>query len=201
MTIGIIVGSMQPQSNSAKVGRYLAAQIQERGQSSFTLDLGRTPLPLWASAGSPDAGPGHDRLPAIGAELAACSGYVMISPEYHGMVPAALKNALLHFDSTVFAHKPAYAVGVSAGTGGAYPIAELRMSSTKNNRLCFTPEHCIVRHADQVLNGELNPEDDEDLRIRKRLDYGLDILLEYSKALSLVRQSGVIDHAQFANGM
>nr|MBV6630745.1 NAD(P)H-dependent oxidoreductase [Oceanococcus sp. HetDA_MAG_MS8] len=201
MTIGIIVGSMQAHSNSAKVGRYLADQLQNRGQASLTLDLGREPLPLWGSMAPAQTRSHSERLEALTTELAACEGFVVISPEYHGMAPAALKNAFLHFGSTVFAHKPGYLVGVSAGNGGAYPIAELRMSSTKNHRLCYTPEHCIVRHADQVLNGELDPEHQEDARIRNRLNYGLDILLEYAKALTLVRQSGVVDHAQFANGM
>ena len=50
MKIGIFVGSMQADSNSAKVGRVIREQLEEQGHSSFVLDLGKTPLPLWGSA-------------------------------------------------------------------------------------------------------------------------------------------------------
>jgi len=197
--IGIVIGSMQPESNSAKVGRYIDRQLQHRGLHGITLDLGKTPLPLWGSADGDDSWAA--RYQAISEQFAACEGFVLISPEYHGMVPAALKNAMLHFGSAVLAHKPAYIVGVSAGAGGAYPVAELRMSSGKNNRLCFSPEHCIVRDADHVLNSEEQPNNEHDRHIRQRLDYGLAVLMEYARALKQVRDSDVIDHAQFANGM
>lgn len=199
MNIGIVIGSMQPESNSAKVGRYIDRQLQHRGLHGITLDLGKAPLPLWDSTDGDDSWAA--RFQTIREQFTACEGFVLISPEYHGMVPAALKNALLHFGSAVLAHKPAYIVGVSSWTGGAYPVAELRMSSSKNNRLCFTPEHCIVRHADQVLNSEEQPQDEEDRHIRQRLDYGLALLVEYAYALKQVRDSAVIDHTLFANGM
>lgn len=201
MKIGIIVGSMQSDSNSAKVGRFVQKQAEDSGHATYTLDLGKTPLPLWDNStwkGNPEW---SSRLDPIATELAECSGFVVISPEYHGMVPAALKNFFLCFGSDVLGHKPAYLVAVSAGTGGAYPIAELRMSSYKNNRLCYTPEHCIVRHAGQVLNELDKTSSEDDTRIRKRLNYGLAILIEYAKGLSLVRDSGVVDHDRFGNGM
>lgn len=203
MKIGIIIGSMQAQSNSAKIGRYINKRANELGHETYTLDLGKTPLPMWGSESDQAGLEWRNRLDTLTTELTACSAFVVISPEYHGMVPAALKNFFLYFDSDVLGHKPAYLIGVSSGAGGAYPISELRMSSTKNNRLCYTPEHCIVRLADEVLNDEDDGSNDNtsDTRTRKRLDYGLAVLVEYAKALSAVRHSGVIDSASFRNGM
>lgn len=201
MKFGIIVGSMQAPSNSAKVGRYIARQAEGLGHEVFTLDLGKTPLPMWGSTSEEGDPPWSARQAQLAKELAGCSGYVIISPEYHGMVPAALKNAFLHFGSGELGHKPAYLIGVSAGTGGAYPIAELRLSSSKNNRLCYTPEHCIVRQANDVLNDNGENDEQADTYTRQRLDYGLRILVEYAKALTLVRDSGVIDDKTFPNGM
>jgi hypothetical protein len=41
-------------------------------------------------------------------------------------------------------------IAVSGGAGGgAYPVAELRMSSYKNSRICYLPEHLIVRQRRQ----------------------------------------------------
>lgn len=201
MKLGIIVGSMQHESNSAKVGRYLKSQAESLGHEVFSVDLGKDPLPMWGSTVQGDD-QWTARFEQLTSELAACQGFVIISPEYHGMVPPALKNVFLHFGSNVFGHKPGFLVGVSAGVGGSYPIAELRLSSTKNNRLCYTPEHCIVRHAGKVLNQDHAANDAEaDAHTRQRLDYGLTLLLEYAKALVQVRDSGVIDFERFTNGM
>jgi len=82
-------------------------------------------------------------------------------------------------------------------------VAELRMSGTKNNRLCWIPEHVIIHHAEQNLNlpdgtAEIGK---EDAMQRKRLRYALKVLEEYGKALKLVRTSGAVDHKAFPNGM
>ena len=41
------------------------------------------------------------------------------------------------------AHKPGLIVTVSAGLGGSYPVTELRISSHKNTRLCYIPDHVL----------------------------------------------------------
>jgi len=100
--------------------------------------------------------------------------------------------------SSDLAHKPGLLVGVSSGIGGAYPISELRASSYKNCRLCYLPEHLIVRQVEAVLNTP-QAASEEDQRIRARIDYALDILGKYAQALQPVRAS--IDLSQFATGM
>jgi hypothetical protein len=99
------------------------------------------------------------------------------------------------------AHKPALICTVSSGDGGAYPVAELRMSSYKNNRICYIPEHIIVRNVEAVLNaeGENNPDADE--YFRERIPYALRILNAYATALKPVRESGVTRDDRFKNGM
>jgi len=92
---------------------------------------------------------------------------------------------------------------VSATRGGSYPVAELRMSGYKNNRLCWIPEHVIIHHAEQNLNlpdgaAEIGK---EDALQRQRLRYALRILEQYGKALGLVRASGAVDHKTFRSGM
>ena len=66
-------------------------------------------------------------------------------------------------------NKTIVVTGVSSGIGGAYPISELRASSYKNCRLCYLPEHLIVRQVEKVLNGP-QPVDEADERIRARID-------------------------------
>jgi len=93
-------------------------------------------------------------------------------------------------------------VSVSSGIGGSYPVAELRMSSYKNSRLCYIPEHVIIRDVETVLNEDKSKNDERsDPYIRERLLWALNILQEYGKALKLVRDSGATETDKFGNGM
>ena len=119
------------------------------------------------------------------------------------MVPAALKNFFLLWAATgELSHKPALPCAVSAGDGGAYVISELRMSSYKNNRLCWIPEQLIARDVNAICN-EDNTQNDSKRHnaFAERSRYALDLLLAYAAALSSVRDSGLVDHDTFMNGM
>jgi azobenzene reductase len=89
---------------------------------------------------------------------------------------------------------------VSSGRGGSYPVAELRMSSYKNTRINWIPEHMIVRNAEQVLNGPQSISEEDEFT-RSRLGYCLRVLKEYGKALKIVRDSGVLDYKTHPNGL
>ena len=126
----------------------------------------------------------------------------MVTPEWHGQVPAALKNFFLLFGKNELGHKPALIVSVSSGDGGAYPVAELRMSSYKNSRICYIPEQVIIRHVEKVLNDDQQANDARsDPYIRERLQWALTILKQYAIALKQVRDSGVTVSDKFKNGM
>lgn len=202
MRFGLIVGSHKKSSNSAKVADYIARSLPRLvpGASLWTYDLGKTPLPMWDEdvwAGSPDW---TKIWSPISKELKSCTAFIVISPEYSGMVPAALKNFFLLCKSQEVGHKPGLIVGVSSSRGGTYPVVELRSSSYKNTRINWIPEHVIVRDADQMFNGDKAAEDN-DIYIRSRTDYCIRLLAEYGKALASVRASGVIDEKSFPNGM
>jgi hypothetical protein len=93
-------------------------------------------------------------------------------------------------------------VTVSSGDGGAYPVAELRMSSYKNSRICYIPEHVIVRHVEDVLNDDpASNNERSDSFYRERLQWALGILKEYGVALRHVRESGATKTDKFKNGM
>lgn len=202
MQIGIIVGSHRKDSQSAKVGRSIAAALERRsGVDTWTLDLGKTPLPLWDET-LWSQGEQWSELPALKAQLDSSDAFVMIAPEWHGMVPAALKNFLLLWPASgELSHKPALPCAVSAADGGAYVIAELRMSSYKNNRLCWLPENLIARQVKAICN-ENEALNDETLHAEfaARSEYALNLLIAYADALRDVRALGIIDHETFMNG-
>ncbi|MEJ2181187.1 MAG: NADPH-dependent oxidoreductase, partial [Gammaproteobacteria bacterium] len=86
--------------------------------------------------------------------------------------------------------------------GGAYPVAELRMSSYKNSRICYIPEHVILRKVEKVLNDDPADNDERsDNYYRERIQWSLNILKQYAVGLKLVRESGATKTEKFNNGM
>lgn len=204
MKIMIISGSHRENSQSEKVARQVAASLLENGQADETevFSLANNPLPLWDQGIWEGEASWKAHLDPLSEKLASSDGFVVISPEWHGQVPAGLKNFFLMCGSREVGHKPALIVTVSASDGGAYPVAELRMSSYKNNRICYIPEHIIVRNVESVLNEDdslNNPEADRYFRGRIRFAGG--ILSAYAKALQEVRASGVTFDEAFPFGM
>ena len=202
MKIGIISGSHRSPSQSEKVANYMSQRLIDSGFETWVYPLANNPLPLWDQSiweGNPDW---TEKLKPIKTALTECDGFIVISPEWHGQVPSGLKNFFLLFGKDELGHKPALLVAVSSGDGGSYPIAELRMSSYKNNRICYLPEHLILRKVESILNK--NPEDnDADAHnyFQERIDWSLGILQGYAKALKEMRATTEIFNDKFNNGM
>lgn len=200
MNISIISGSHRENSQSERVARYIEQDIKSQGMQGTLITLAKNPLPLWDEgvwSGEPHW---ETTWGPIAETLQKSDALVLVSPEWSGMVPAGLKNFLLLCGTKEVGHKPAMIVSVSSGVGGSYPIAELRLSSYKNNRLVYVPDHVIVRNVETMLVGD-TPADDRDAEIRKRLHYSLEILAEYAKAFKGVRASGKINVKDFPYGM
>jgi len=204
MKISIICGSHRQNSQSIKVAKYIENTLLKNRQTdeTYLFSLAGNPLPLWDESIWEGDKDWKAILDPISKELSSSDAFVIIAPEYHGQVPAALKNFFLMWKHEV-SHKPALIVAVSSADGGAYPVAELRMSSYKNNRICYIPEHLILRNVETILNEDGNEKTntDADDYFRERIDWTLNILKEYAVALKGVRESGATQTEKFGNGM
>lgn len=203
MKIAIINGSSRQQAQSLKVAGFVEDMLLDKGlcDEVYRFDLTDNPLPLWDESIWSGSEEWKKLLNPVSEELADSDGFVVIVPEWHGMAPSALKNFFLMWGKGELAHKPALIVSVSSGDGGAYPVAELRMSSYKNNRICYIPEQLIIRHVESVLNDEGDNNPDADAYFRARSEYALKILREYAIAMKSIRASGVTFDERFKNGM
>lgn len=206
MKIGIISGSHRNASQSAKVARYIEQTLIKRGlcEKTWVYELAGNPLPLWdEGVWDEDDTEWQARLQPLRDQLHNCDGFVIVAPEWHGMVPAGLKNFLLMWTAgEELAHKPALITTVSAAHGGAYPVVELRMSGYKNSRLCYLPEHLIIRHVNTVFND--NPADNDpnaQTYLEERLEYVLELLREYALAFRQIRASGKASLQKYNTGM
>jgi len=192
MNILVISGSPRTDSSSLNVAKYVSGQLNEQNNiDSRIFDLNSCTLEMW-----------HDNAPMddMAKELIQwAQGFVFIVPEWHGMAPPAFKNLFYYFNN-VFAHKPAYIIGVSSGAGGRYPITELRSSTYKNSFINYIPVSTVIDQVDEVMNaqGELM---DGNEHIAQRLDEGLQFLNVYTHALANVRSSEIFKEKRFKNGM
>ncbi|WXL23969.1 NAD(P)H-dependent oxidoreductase [Ectopseudomonas mendocina] len=197
LKVALVAGSSRTDSQSGKVARFLRQRLIEQGHTSAELshviDLGMAPLPLWPAE---DTGPWS----LYSQQLKDADAVVIISPEWNGMASPAIKNFFIYASKAELAHKPGLLVGVSSAVGGSYPISELRASGYKNCRLCYLPEHLIIRGVEKVMNTP-HASSEEDQRLYPRVDYALDILVKYAKALAPVRAQIDLSNPAFTNGM
>ncbi len=215
-SIVILSGSMRSDNQSARIAAWVAERLTSgdrtdaRGTTAerrtvpaaqaAVIDMADHPLPLWGDSDESAVQRRDETWPELRDQLRAATGMVVVAPEYGGMVPPALKNLFLHAGGAELADKPCLIIGVSSGRSGSYPVAELRMSSFKNNYLCYIPDQVILRGVEDILHGA----DDvtaADWWARERLYHGMDVLLAYADALGAVRRSGARDLKLFPNGM
>ncbi|HBO6206956.1 TPA: NAD(P)H-dependent oxidoreductase [Pseudomonas aeruginosa] len=196
INVTLIAGSSQECSQSAKVAGYLSERLAALGISAMPqiIDLGSRPLPLWPTHHDDNTWENYR------TQLLHADALIVITPEWHGMACPAVKNLFVYAGYAELAHKPALLVGISSGLGGTYPLSELRASSYKNSRICYLPEQLVIRQVTNVMNEPI-PIDENDMRIRRRADWALEILGEYAHSMSGLRTRIHLDNNDFTNGM
>ncbi|TQV89864.1 NAD(P)H-dependent oxidoreductase [Aliikangiella coralliicola] len=188
MRLLIVSGSQRTQSQSAKVAQYLVEKAKNYKEINH-LELCRYNIPFWDGEQDSQLDPSSG-WPLISQKVSRADALILITPEWGGMASPLLKNFLLMCDKQETAHKPALLVSVVSGISGAYPIAELRMNSLKNNKIVAVPDHLIIRNVKEVLNqcdkGDAQLTQRE-IHLRERIDYSLHMLHQYSAALQAIR--------------
>jgi len=185
MKITIVSGSHRKKSQSLKISNFLKERLIKLNMSSEInlIDLAEQEIPFWNELVWDNNESWNSIWTPINDELKTSDGFIFVSPDWGGMVPAKLKNFFLLCSSKSLGNKPGLLVSVSAGMGGCYPITELRTSSYKNTKICYLPEHLIIRNCNNVLNENIRDTlSEEDKNIRDRIDYTLGILQQYSLA-------------------
>ena len=202
MKFTVVSGSHRSNSQSAKVAAYIEKELKylEDSYSVFKFELANNPLPMWDESVWNDGEIWAEHWSPIAKELQDSDAFVFVVPEWAGMVPPGFKNFMLLCGNEELGHKPALLVSVSGSRNGAYPIAEMRMTSSKNNHVVYVPDHVIVRDAEKMLNSD-SPNSDDDKYLRGRMSYSLKMLCEYGEALKKIRSSGIVDYKSFPNGM
>ena len=193
MNLLIISASQRINSQSDKVAQYLAETTTGFNTINH-IELCRKKLPLWDGEKSSKEQSNSD-WSGINEHLKTADALILITPEWDGTASPLLKNFLMMCEGQVTAHKPALLISVSSGINGAYPIAELRMSAFKNNKLVAIPDHIIIRNVEEVLNNtNENKQSKQNLTtrdsgIRQHIAYSLHTLKYYSQAHKVLRSA------------
>lgn len=203
MQILLISGSQRNHSKSAEVAKLIKRNIldAEASVSSEIVELSAYPSLLAHYGG--DAENNDDLLKdkeEILAKLYACDAVIFVAPEWGGMIPPALVNLLLlaangSASGLPLGHKPAFAVGVSASSGGGNAISLLKSYGVKNTHLVWLPLHAIITNVDSFLTEQWQPElhnDDRIAQLQSRLSVGINSLFIYAKQLAPVREELVV---------
>lgn len=197
MKILLISSSQRENSKSIEVAKYLQTNILNKIAEidSSIIDLSLYPFLL------DQYGTGRDAPQLLAKEkekvlsqLYACDAVVFITPEWGGMVPPALVNLLLltangSANGLPLGHKPAFAVGISASSGGSNPISLLKGYAAKNSHMTWLPLHAIIQNVQDFLEQEWDPTlENRYNQVQSRLLVGLKSLVIYSQQLVRVRE-------------
>ena len=199
MKISIISASHRINSQSKRISDLLQSNLLniKSGLEIFSLDLAEVSLPLWSTDKKSGKGIWGETWNSISDNLNKSDGFILVVPEYGGMATPAAKNIFLLCSNGELAHKPGLIVSVSSGNGGAYPIAELRLSSYKNTHLMWIPENVIIRNVEEFnpgAHGDNIPEWLDD-----RINYVFNLFLAYASNMKPLRE--IVNRKDFGNGM
>lgn len=203
MSLLVISASNRAASQSVRIAAMLAARLEAMwGVAEIgaveQLHLRDVQLPIWDESKWKNGTVWTEVWTPISQRLAKAQGFVIVCPEWGGMAPPQLKNLLLLCEDGELAHKPAQLVSVSASTGGAYVVAELRMSGYKNNQLLWLPDHVIIRNAESFAMEDNG--DAQNARLLDRIDYTLRLLIAYAQVCRRIREN-LIDPVTYHYGM
>ena len=165
--ITIIVGTNRSGSASAQVAAFVAKVYDELGVNNRVLDIADLPPETF----SPNA---YVEKPPLVVEfteqILASSGLFVVTPEYNGSMPGALKLFIdmLPFPES-FEDRPVSYIGISSGQfGGLRPVEHLQQVFGYRNALNF-PRRVFIPAVGSVMkqSGGLEGSDYAD-RIREQ---------------------------------
>jgi NAD(P)H-dependent FMN reductase len=129
LTVAVLLGSVRPERQALRVGRFVMDALKAGGQEAVLVDPLELRLPFlertYSEYPNGEAPAGLDMLATL---YRRSDGFIIVSGEYNHGVPPALKNLLDYFLEEYF-WRPSGIVCYSSGQfGGVRAAMQLRMT-------------------------------------------------------------------------
>jgi NAD(P)H-dependent FMN reductase len=160
MKVAIIVGSVRKGRQTPKAAAYLSSQLKQHEKISEVeyLDVAEYNFPVMEERNAylKDKPKGMDDF---SAKLQAADAIVIVSPEYNGSMPGALKNTLDYFYAEL-SKKPIGLLTVSSGNLGGINVHHDLQKYILHIKAYAVPMKYLLTHIDKAFDDRGNPVDE-----------------------------------------
>lgn len=176
MKVTLIAGSNRANASSTRLLRHMESLLKTQGVSASFVDLSELQLPLF----SPDNGDFHPNAQRVLEAIADGDALILATPEYHGSISGALKNALDYVAGNQVAGKAVLSVSSAGGALGVSSLTHLQ-TIVRNLHGINCPDWISIGYGANALDPEGVPLDEG---MRERVRDVLNAFLELARKLS-----------------
>lgn len=159
MNIAIVVGSVRRGRQTPLAAKYLESELLKNGRVSSVsyLDIAEYNFPIMEERNAfLDEKP--EGMEEFSQKLNEADALVIISPEYNGSMPGALKNTLDYFYPELM-KKPIGLLTVSAGNLGGINVHHDLQKWVLHIRAYAVPMKYLLTHVNKAFDQDGNPTD------------------------------------------
>ena len=153
--IYVISGTNRPGSRTRQVTEHVLNKLKAHGANAEIIDLAQ--LPFHTLTGAEYSGNGLD--PAFKSaieKIDSSEGLVVVTPEYNGSMPGALKYFIDHWSyPKSFEYRPVAFVGLGFRWGGLRPVEHLQQVFGYRNAFIFPERVFITNITDALKDGQI----------------------------------------------
>lgn len=183
MKIAIILGSVRMGRQTHKAAYYLKQKLSDRNIAIDLIDLAKEPLPVLKERVGRHPEP-PENVSAISKRLHQADALILVTPEYHGSISGALKNALDYYWSE-FQKKPIGVATTSAGKFGGISASKHLQEIILSLGAYPMPLKWLVPRIHNSFDDKYTPQDDH---IIESSEHFLDEFLWFADAIYQKKQ-------------
>ncbi len=175
MNMTLVAGSIRSNAVSTQVLTYMRRLLEAKQVSVTFIDLARLPLPLFSA----DQSKTHPYVRQFLDAIELAEGVILATPEYHGSLSGALKNALDHVNAGQIAGKAVLSVSSAGGPVGISSLTHLQ-TIVRNLHGVNCTQWVSVGNGSNAFDADGVPMDED---LRARIDGAVDHLVELASRL------------------
>ncbi|MFD1953154.1 NADPH-dependent FMN reductase [Paenibacillus thailandensis] len=176
MKVTLIAGSNRANATSTNLLKYMETLLKADRVSVSFIDLSELPLPLF----TPDNWDFHPNVRHMLGAIADGDGLILATPEYHGSISGALKNALDYVQADQVAGKPVLSVSSAGGPLGVSSLTHLQ-TIVRNLHGINCPEWISIGYGSGGLGPDGAPLDEG---VRERVLSAVNRFVETTRKLT-----------------